>query len=183
MTANNDQDSLESIADELRDASIAYGGVFQGTSPVVIDCIDDAFEGNVGQTAIMTGLTSIGADLVPFVREAGAQIDTDTLERKIPALQPETAPATITEFEAAAAAVRDARVVYLVVTADGEQWRRYRRADADQFQESEVISGPLIGRYVLAKTIVDTSAERTAALADEASATVSDSVEIIDWDS
>ena len=170
------------IADVLADATVAYGAVVLDDHTAVIECVDhDAFDGDRGTAVLMTALASIGSDLVPFVTDLEPDIDLDVSDRIAP-FDAEIEPTVISEFDRAIDAVADAAAIYLIVTANGEDWNRIRTTQAEKFGDGRPLPDPLAGRYVLAKTLIEESSERLNELSDEADADVGETIEVINWE-
>ena len=161
----------------LREARLVYGGVLVDDTPHLIECIGEpGFDGEVEiEEALAAAFASIGADLVPFVVDAGSE-----LEGVSPAPSgPDTSGdhPRITAVEEAVAAVSEAATYYLLVNVEPGTWKRVRSAPSGDFEEGSDVDDAETARYVVAAALVAETSDRIGDLPG----VDGEAIEVIDW--
>ena len=175
--SNDTADADADVASLLRDARLVYGGVLVDETPHLIECIDEpSFDeaGGVEET-LAAAFASIGADLVPFVVDAGSE-----LEDVEPAPSgPDTSGdhPRITTVDEAVAAVSQAATYYLLVNVEPGSWKRVRSAASGDFEEGSAVDDAETARYVVAAALVAETSDRIGDLPG----VDGEAIEIIDW--
>ncbi len=167
----------DDVAAAIRAARLVYGAVLVDDRPTFLECVDrNAFEDNAN-ASLYTAFNSLGADLVPFVHETEAELREALPATVADALENDDPPRE-TAFDRAASIAGDARASYLLVNTEDDEWKRIRDVASDRFGESDEVSDPRLGKFVVASALVDESRERFAELPDGVDA---EDVGLIQW--
>lgn len=159
MADNGSDLDAETVASELRTARLAYGAGLVDDELQMIEYIDESAFEDGPDRSMLTALTSVGADLVPFVDEF--EFDGDL---PLPAMpyQADDVPLTrVTTLEGAVDLLAEARAYYVILDRGDGEWSRIRETDSAAF-ENGPIDTPQAGRYAVARTLVAESTDRTA---------------------
>jgi hypothetical protein len=152
------------VADDLRRARVAYGGLLVGEGITVVACGDRRDEsGTDGDDHPATGvglLTAVAAarnDLERYLGETEDALGTDLGGVAAPHL--DGAPPVVGSRERAAALAVRSRAVYLQTETAGRGWIRVRDATPSAFPDRE----PFAGILALSATVLADARDRIAA--------------------
>ena len=153
------QSPTDQIRERVADARLVYGGALVDETVTVIECIDEtAYEGTHDRSRL-TAMTSVGADLVPYVAETS--IEADLPDSATPHQSDTVDTPRVTSFDAAADTLVDSRACYVVLEHDTDQWSRIRSADPASFDRAPFAT-PEVGRFAVADVLVAESNDSTA---------------------
>lgn len=163
---NADDDPVIAL---LRDARLAFGAVLVDDEPRLVECLDrDRFADDGAEMALAMAVTSVNADLVPFVAERRDEVEDETENAAGDETEGEAAgPPQIDSFDEAVSAVEASHTFYLVLNTGPGEWNRVRHADAGETP-----------RYRVADAVVTEATERIGNFPDSVEGT---DIEIIDW--
>jgi|AntDeeMinimDraft_4_1070355.scaffolds.fasta_scaffold00015_18 hypothetical protein len=169
----SDDTALTELRSLIGDARLAYGTVLIDDEPTMVECIDrDRFESEAAvDMGLATAYASINADLIPFVMDH--QEEFADIESAVGG-----DPARITGFDDVTDVLEDARAYYLLINTEVGTWKRVRNVVADRFDDDGVVTGPDIGRFVVASTLVDEARERIGDLPESVDG---EEIGVIDW--
>lgn len=158
------------IGSLIRDARFVFGGLLVDDTPAIVECVDDDnFPDEAAvDMALGTAVTSITADLIPFV------IDT----KEAVGEPPEAEIDRLNRFETVTDALPSAGAYYFLVETEPGRWKRVRYATSGQFEEGREVSDHRDGRFRVAAALVDEARERIADLPDSVDG---EEIQIIDW--
>lgn len=142
------------VADDLRTAGVAYGGVLVGEGITVVACDDDPEGVPVG---LLTAVAAARDDLERFVGETEDALGTDLGAVAAPHLREPTP--VVTSFPRAAALARRSRATYLQTETAGRGWIRVRDAAPSAFRDDD----PAPGILALSATVLADARDRIAA--------------------
>ena|GEM_PF-2467813 len=153
------------VADDLRRARVAYGGLLVGEGITVVACGEqrDEHATAVGDDSPSVGvglLTAVAAarnDLEQYLGETEDALETDLGTIAAPHLEG-ASPVVRSRERAAALAVRS-RAVYLQTETAGRGWIRVRDATPSAFPDEE----PFAGILALSTTVLADARDRIAA--------------------
>lgn len=159
MADNGSDLDAETIASELRDARLAYGAALVGNELRMIEYVDESAFEDDSDRSMLTALTSVGADLVPFVDEFDFDGD---LPLPAMAYQADDVPLErVTTTDDIVDLLAEARAYYVLLDRGEDDWRRIRDTDPTAFEDGP-INTPEAGRYAVARGLVAESTDRTA---------------------
>lgn len=166
-SSSSESPDIESL---IRDARFVFGGLLADSSLTIVECVDDdAFPDEAAaDMALGTAVTSITADLIPFV------IDTEEAVGEPPDAETDR----LNSFETVADALPSAEAYYFLVETEAGRWKRVRYATSGQFEEGSEVSDHRDGRFRVAAALVDEARDRIADLPDSVDG---EEIRIIDW--
>lgn len=172
-TPQSDDSPVESL---VREARLVFGAVLVDGTPHLIECIDhDRFADGTVDEALGAAFASIGADLVPFVVDAGEQLD--GVSPAPSGAETSGEHPTITAFDEAVAALSDGGTYYVLVNAGSGTWKRVRKAASGSFEAGAQVNDSEAARYRVGSALVAETSDRIGDLPGVAG----EDIEIIDW--
>lgn len=166
-SSGSDSPDVESLVEEAR---FVFGGLLVDDTPTIVECVDDdAFPDEAAaDMALGTAVTSITADLIPFVIDTKEEVGEP----------PEAEIDHMNSFEAVADSLSAAGAYYLLVETEAGRWKRVRNATSGRFEEGSEVSDRRDARFRSAAALVDEARERIANLPDSVDG---EEIRIIDW--
>lgn len=154
----------------IEDARFVFGGLLVDDTPTIVECVDDdAFPDEAAaDMALGTAVTSITADLIPFVIDTKEDVGEP----------PEAEVDRLTGFEAVADALPDSGAYYLLLEVEAGRWKRVRNATSGEFEEGSEVADRRDARFRAAAALVDEARER---IADLPGSVEGEEIRIIDW--
>jgi len=158
------------IASLIEDARFVFGAMLADDTPTIVECVDDdAFADDAERDmALGTAVTSITADLIPFV------IDTKEAVGEPPDVEADR----MTTFDGVIDALSDSGAYYFLLEIEAGRWKRVRNATGGQFEEGSEVSDHRDGRFRVAAVLVDEARDRIANLPDSVDG---EDIRIVDW--
>jgi hypothetical protein len=152
------------LADDIRRARVAYGGVLVGDGITVVACGERgdgpspaAGDDTPTGVGLLTAVAAARSDLEQYLGETEDELGTDLGAIAAPHLDGAT-PVADSRERAAALAARS-RAVYLQVETAGRGWIRVRDATPESFPDGE----PFAGILALSTTVTTDARDRIAA--------------------
>lgn len=180
MSEDTDEGDVEQAAKQIRASRLVYGAMLVGDQLNLVECVDqEAFEDKrTEQIVLSTAFNNIGAMLVPLVADRDSEWIEHLPVTITPHLDESFETPRLTEFETVADLASDARAYYFLTNTREGNWKRIQNTVAERFTDSDELSDPETGRYVVAAALVDEARDRFATLPEGISA---DEIELIDW--
>lgn len=161
---------------EVRAARFVYGAVLVGERLSLVECFDEQeLSDRALERTRATAFTSIGTQLVPFLREHGEEIDPDVPGTAAPHRSGSVEVPRLSQPQRVGTALGRAGAAYLLINTAGTDWKRIQNTVPEEFETLE----PRVGRFLVASALVDDASER---LADISAVDPAD-IDVIDWDS